>query len=103
MSETTPTLDGNWQISGLPEGDNVVIFTMTQIDSSVTGTLDITSGSTQAYSVTGNNNYPDVVLDFKVGRQQVFTFKGSFTDDNTVAGSLSGQFTGAATLTRSSD
>jgi hypothetical protein len=100
MSESTPTLDGLWQISGLPQGDMVAIFTMTQVDNYVTGTLDIAGSSTQSYSVEGNNNFPNVALGFKLGRQQVFTFKGSFTDGNNVVGSLSGQYTGAATLSR---
>lgn len=96
----TPTMDGNWEITGLPEEVIVAIFVLAQIDSYLTGLLDTSNGSSQNFAVAGSNNYPTVRLHFKLGLQVVFTFQGSFTDENTIEGSLSGQYTGPATLSR---
>ncbi len=102
MSVETPTLDGNWQMTGLPAGEIVVLFMLVQINANlVSGDLDIANDSQQSFNVTGNNNYPGVLLDFNSGSQLAFTFTGSFTDDDTVTGTLSGQFNGPSTLTRS--
>lgn len=104
MSAETPTLSGDWEMTGLPAADIVTLFMLVQIDANyVSGDLTITNDSQQSFNVTGNNNYPNVVLDFNSGLQLAFTFTGAFTDPNTVTGTLSGQFTGPSTLTRSSD
>jgi hypothetical protein len=93
-------MDGNWAINGLPDDYIVIIFMLTQIENYVTGMIDISNDVTQNFQVEGNNNYPNVRLDFKVSSQTVFSFNGQFTGSDTLQGTLSGKYTGAATLTR---
>lgn len=100
MSTQNATLDGNWEINGLPDNYIVVIFMMAQLEDYVTGALELSNDGTQSFQIEGNNNYPNVRLDFKPGDYTAFGFQGQFTDANTVTGTLSGQFTGAATLAR---
>jgi hypothetical protein len=101
MSSNYATLDGNWEIVGLPSDYIVAIFMMSQIENYVTGTIEVSNDVTQNFGIEGNNNYPNVSLDFKVGSYTEFNFQGTFKDTNTVTGTLSGRFTGPATLSRS--
>jgi hypothetical protein len=70
------------------------------VENYVTGILELANDETLNLSVEGNNNYPKVLLHFKSGASVLFAFEGAFTDENTVTGQLSGQFTGPATITR---
>lgn len=100
MCGETATLDGIWEFNGLPDEYIVTLFDLAQVENYVTGILEVSNDSTHNLSVEGNNNYPTVHLNFKEGAAVWFSFKGTFTDENTVTGQLSGQFQGAATFTR---
>ncbi|HEX8175073.1 MAG TPA: hypothetical protein VF543_08140 [Pyrinomonadaceae bacterium] len=100
MTTDNATLDGNWELNGLPGNYIAQIFMMSQLGNDVFGTITLSNDETQNFQIEGNNNYPNVRLDFKVSTQTSFAFNGQFTDANTVTGTLSGKFTGSVTLSR---
>jgi hypothetical protein len=101
MTTQYASMQGDWGIEGLPPTYVVSLFTLTQVEDYVAGGLDISNDETLNLQVTGNNNYPAVSLNFnKTTGGTVFRFQGQFSDANTVTGTLSGKFTGSATLLR---
>lgn len=100
MTTYPATMDGDWAIEGLPDTYIVSTFMLAQLGNYVTGLLAVSNEGMQNFQVEGDNNYPHVVLDFKLGGATQFIFKGRFSDSNTVTGTLSGALEGSATLTR---
>jgi hypothetical protein len=98
-----------WLLNGLPLNYVGLMFlgwTINEVTGEVlqnpTGTCTITDTSSDTkydYTVSGTIAKPDISLNVKSGDTVVFTFDGTFVKSNYIEGTLSGEFTGSASLT----
>lgn len=85
------TLDGKWNMSlDSPQGPMSILLTLKVDGTKVTGTLNSQMGET-----TLEGQYAEGVLNFGIsfdggGGTMQISFAGKLTDENTMAGSLSG-------------
>ncbi len=95
---TTPILQGFWGLAGLPGAEIRLLF-FAQVGDTVIGQLTVrVKGVQSSYRVSGQNQYPNVRLDFKANKEVKFTFTGRFIEDRKIKGELSGSISAKAIL-----
>ena len=85
---STPSTTGSWTGS---TGGATFTLTLTEATQNITGSGSLVGpGASIALTATGTHVHPNVSMIFRAAGYQDLNYQGSFTNDNTIVGTLNG-------------